>query len=86
MNQKKDTMPKEMRDIVTDFFGNTDRLKSEWDLCNEQYALARETLNNRDATQQHRMEIRKVTDYWVRRKQALSHVLSKDLIEKFSES
>jgi hypothetical protein len=86
MNQTKDTMPKEMRAVVTDFFGNLDRLKAEWDLCNAQYSKARETLNIREAIQAHRLEVRKITDYWIRRKQALENSLGKEIVEKFKKS
>ena len=86
MSKEKDTMPEEMRKIINDFFGNKDRLKAEWDLCNTQYVEARETLNNRDATHLHRLDVKRVTDYWVRRKQALERVLDKETLENFKKS
>lgn len=86
MAKKKDTMSPEMRKIHTDFYGNVDRLKGEWELCNAQYAEAMDTLSNGDVIFEDRLEIRKITDYWVRRRQALERSLSKEIIDKIKNN
>lgn len=85
MAKIKDTMTPEMRQAHTDFYGNVDRLKGEWELCNAQYKEVMDTLKTESATFEDRMEIRKITDYWVRRRQALERALPDEVLTQFKK-
>ena len=78
-------MTDEMKELYKDFFGNMDRLKGEWQLCNEQYNNAKTILEKNQSTMKARLEIRKITDYWIRRRQALERVFDADTIESFKK-
>ena len=85
MPNKKNTMPDEMRKIHNDFYGNLDRLKGEWELCNSQYKEAMSTLKNEGAVFDDRLAIRKITDYWIRRRQALERTLPSEILAKIKK-
>jgi len=79
---KQETKTPEMLKAYNDFYGNVDRLKGEIELCNAQYKEVMSTLKDSNATFDDRMEMRKITDYWVRRRQALERCLPEDIASK----
>lgn len=78
-------MTDEMKSVYNDFFGSFDRLKQEWQLCNSQYLEAKSILEKNQSTFKARMEIRRISDYWIRRRQALERIFDPETIKKFSE-
>lgn len=84
----KDTitvMPKEMRDTYNEFFGNKERLEGEWNLCCDQYDVAKKQSLTKEATFDARMMVRKVSNYWNNRKLALERVLEKRELDEFKK-
>ncbi len=79
----KKGMPKAMSSLYDDFYGNTERLKSEWQLCTQQYKTAMEQAMSEQGTVYHRLTIRKITDYWKKRRNALEAALPEDVVEQF---
>lgn len=82
MAKKTETKTPEMLKVYNDFYGNIDRLKSEIELCNSQYKEVMSTLKSTSASFNDRMDMRKITDYWVRRRQALERSLPEDIAKK----
>jgi hypothetical protein len=82
MTKHIETKSPAMLKIYNDFYGNIDRLKSEIELCKSQYKEVMSTLKDKNATFNDRMEMRKITDYWVRRRQALERCLPEDIHKK----
>lgn len=78
----KETKSPAMLKVYNDFYGNIDRLKSEIELCNSQYKEVMDTLKNDNIIFNDRLDMRKITDYWIRRKQALENSLPEDILEK----
>lgn len=84
MTKKPETKTPEMLKAYTDFYGNVDRLKGEIELCNTQYKEVMSTLKAEGPTFNDRMEMRTITDYWVRRRQALERCLPEDILKKIT--
>jgi hypothetical protein len=84
MAKNKETKSPEMLKAYNDFYGNIDRLKGEIELCKAQYKDVMSTLKDDGATFGDRMEMRKITDYWVRRRQALERSLPEDILKKIT--
>lgn len=81
-----DVMPKEMKEIYTDFHSDVERLEREWNLCMDQFDRANNVMFLKEATFGPRMEIKKIGTYWSNRRIALERVLSKELVDKFNEN
>lgn len=82
MTKHIETKSPAMLKVYNDFYGNIDRLKSEIELCKAQYKEVMSTLKDENATFNDRMAMRKITDYWVRRRQALERCLPEDIRKK----
>ena len=76
----KKGMPKAMQPIYDDFYGNEQRLKDEWDLCTQQYKQALELAMSDQGTVYHRLAVRKVSDYWKKRRNALESSLPEEFV------
>jgi hypothetical protein len=81
----KTVMTSEMRKAHGDFFGNMERLESEWNLCNDQYDITKKLSLTKESTFDARMLVRKVSTYWNKRKIALETALEKDEVKKFKD-
>jgi hypothetical protein len=80
-----DTMTPEMKSLYKDFYGNVDRLKGEWDLCTAQYDQALALAISKEGTVYDRLTLRKISDYWIRRRHALQRSLPNDILEKLKK-
>jgi hypothetical protein len=69
-----DGMTAEMRVVYLDFYGNEERLKSEWTLCSRQYEQSVK-LGEIEVDFASRMAMRKLADYWSNRRNALISAL-----------
>jgi len=76
-------MTEGMSKVNRDFYGNMDRLESEWNLCCDQYDVAKEQSLTKDSNFDARMIIRKISTYWNSRKLALERALDDDAMKKF---
>lgn len=81
----KDTMTPEMRQAYNDFYGNVERLRGEWELCNTQYKEVMSTMKGDKVLFNDRMTLRKITDYWVRRRQALERSLPPEILKQIKK-
>lgn len=72
----------EMLKVYNDFYGNISRLKSELDLCKSQYNEVMLTLKSEGGTFNDRMDMRKISDYWIRRRQALERCIPEAISNK----
>jgi hypothetical protein len=81
------TMSPEMKTVYDDFYANAERLRSEWNLCNQQYQATIGFTQGKEQDWEAHMAIRRISDYWIRRRTALERAIPKDLLESFqSES
>lgn len=78
-------MPPHMKSVYDGFYGDMNRLKSEWKLCESQYREAINLVTSKDGDFASRSALRNVSDYWMRRRQALERVLPKDIIDSFKK-
>ena len=80
-----DGMTPEMKSAHADFYGDINRLKKEWMLCSQQYDkhLA---LGDIEVDFSSRMAIRKISDYWKNRRNALQGALSSDELKLIKEN
>ena len=76
-------MTKDMRKVHSDFYGNMERLESEWNLCCDQYETAKEQSLAKNATFDARAAIRKISNYWSARRMALERALEAKDLESF---
>ena len=81
----KTVMTSEMRKVHGDFFGNEERLESEWNLCCNQYDVSRKQSLTKESTFDARQLVRKVSTYWNSRKIALERAIEKDVLKKFQD-
>lgn len=84
-NEIKKGMPKAMSSLYDDFYGNIERLKGEWELCTQQYKQAIDLAMSDQGTVFHRLTLRKVSDYWRKRRNALEASLPEDMITQFKK-
>lgn len=75
-------MTDEMQSLYKDFFGDVERLKGELNLCITQYNNAKTILEKNQSTFKARMEIRRISDYWFRRRQALERIFDPEMLKK----
>lgn len=79
-------MTPEMKQFYMDFHGNRSRLKSEWELCNNQYNKAIALYSSKDVTKQYlRSPLRKIADYWSHRRNALEAIVKADEVKEWKE-
>lgn len=78
-------MPPQMKSVYDGFYGDMARLRAEWKLCDSQYKEAIELVTSKDGDFNSRNAVRNVSDYWMRRRQALERVLPSDIIESFKK-
>ena len=78
-------MPPDARAIYDVFYGDLNKLKGEWLLCEAQYRQAISFAQNKDIDYNTRTTIRNISDYWVRRRQALERVLPEDILQSFKK-
>lgn len=78
-------MPPDARAIYDGFYGDLNKLKGEWLLCESQYRQAISFVQNKDIDYNTRTTIRNISDYWVRRRQALERVLPEDILQSFKK-
>ena len=81
----KTVMTSEMRKAHGDFFGNMERLESEWNLCCDQYETNKQLSLTKESTFDARMLVRKISTYWNNRKLALEKALEKEELKKFKD-
>lgn len=78
-------MTPDMKSVYSDFYGNMERLKAEWKLCDSQYTSVLALAMSKDGDLKARQSIRKISDYWIRRRQALERSISKEILESFKK-
>jgi len=78
-------MPPDARAIYDGFYGSLDKLKGEWLLCQSQYSQAIAFVQNKEIDYNTRTIMRNVSDYWIRRRQALERVLPDDILQSFKK-
>lgn len=78
-------LPADARAIYDGFYGDLAKLKNEWLLCNAQYTQAISFVQNKQIDYNTRTIMRNVSDYWIRRRQALERVLPEDILQSFKK-
>lgn len=78
-------LPADARAIYDGFYGDLAKLKNEWLLCNSQYTQAISFVQNKQIDYNTRIIMRNVSDYWIRRRQALERVLPEDILQSFKK-
>ena len=79
-------MTGDMQKAYTDFFGNLERLRNEWILCTTQYREHVGKSISKDGSLKARLEIRKISDYWRRRRNALEYCLPPAIVKEWKKS
>lgn len=79
-------MTPEMKVVYDDFYSNAERLRSEWNLCTQQYDATVKFSTGEDQDWDSHLSIRKISDYWIRRRNALERALPKHLLKSFMET
>jgi hypothetical protein len=74
----------EYNSLISDFFDNTERLKSEYLLCKSQYAEAKSILDACDNGEA-RQKIFKIVSYWGTRANAMSSAIGDDVVKTWLE-
>ena len=82
----KKGMPRTMLPLYEDFYGNEERLKGEWELCTQQYKQALEMAMSDQGNVYQRLAIRKISDYWKKRRNALESSLPDFFVEQLKKS
>lgn len=78
-------LPADARAIYDGFYGNLEKLKNEWLLCNSQYTQAISFIKNKEVDYNTRSVMRNISDYGIRRRQSLERVLPPDILESFKK-
>ena len=79
-------MTPEMKAVYDDFYSNAERLRPEWNLCTQQYEAVVKFATSEEQDWESHMAIRRISDYWMRRRTALERAIPKDLLESFKKS
>lgn len=79
-------MTPEMKAVYDDFYANAERLRSEWNLCNQQYNATVKFATGEDQNWEAHMAIRRISDYWMRRRTALERAIPKDMLQSFQNN
>lgn len=80
-------MTPEMKQAYMDFHGNRTKLKSEWELCNNQYQKYITLYNSKDASKQYvRSPLRKIADYWSNRRNLMETMLKSEELNELKEN
>jgi len=80
------TMTPEMKAVYDDFYANAERLRGEWNLCNQQYQATVGFTKGEDQDWEAHLAIRRISDYWNRRRTALERAIPADLLKSFQEN
>jgi len=79
-------MTPEMKAVYDDFYSNAERLRSEWNLCTRQYEATLKFTTGEDQDWESHIAIRRISDYWMRRRNALERAVPVDLLESFKQT
>jgi hypothetical protein len=79
-------LPEPMKAAIVDFFGNEERLHKEWLLCNREYRSNLTLSQFSGATFDQKLPVKKLADYWSRRKVALESALPAEVIASWKEA
>jgi hypothetical protein len=81
----KKGMPRTMIPLYEDFYSNEQRLKDEWELCTQQYRQSLELAMSEQGTVYHRLAVRKISDYWKKRRNALEASLPEYFVAQLKQ-
>lgn len=79
-------MTPEMKAVYDDFYANAERLRAEWNLCTQQYNATVGFAQGEEQNWEAHIAIRRISDYWMRRRSALERAIPTDMLESFKSS